>query len=143
MGTGSSNFEHFMKQREEAARAYVGGDAAPLGRIVARASMATFFGPMGGHVQGSHDVAARYEHDAALFAPEGQTDFEVFHAAAGGDVAYWTGIQHAVVRMQDGMEAKPMDLRVTEVFRRERDGWKLIHRHADTLVRSADEKPTG
>src|SRR5215217_4050696 len=42
--------------------------------------------------------------------------------------------QRAMVRLDGGAEAIPFDLRVTEVFRREGDEWKLVHRHADSLA---------
>ncbi len=128
------DFESFMERREEAARAYVRGDALPLDAITARHAPASFFGPMGGRVEGADEVSSRYRRDAGLFSPEGTTYFEVLHSASGEDVAYWTGIQRAAVRIGDSTEAMPMDLRVTEVFRREDGAWKLVHRHADTLV---------
>ena len=132
MANQADDFDRFMTQREEAARAYVRGEAAPLGALVARASPATFFGPGGGAQQGADDVAARYARDAAVFEAGGTTRFEVLHRAASDDVAYWTGFQHAVARMH-GKEV-PMKLRVTEVFRREDGAWKLVHRHADALA---------
>lgn len=31
-------------------------------------------------------------------------------------------------------ELAPVSLRVTTVFRRERDGWRIVHRHADPIT---------
>ncbi|HEX3529590.1 MAG TPA: DUF4440 domain-containing protein [Thermoanaerobaculia bacterium] len=140
MSNDLHDFEQFMKRRDEAARAYVRGDAAPLGRIVARDLPATFFGPMGGFRQGPEEVFSTYERDATSFEPGGDSSFEILHMAASGGVAYWVGFQRAMARMHGKTEAIPFNLRVTEVFRREGDDWKLVHRHADSLASEPEEK---
>jgi hypothetical protein len=127
------DFEQFMKRREDAARAFAGGDVAPLSRIVARASSATFFGPQGGYEQGPNHVYSIYERDAARFT-SGTTSFEILQMAANDSIAYWVGFQRAMTRMDGSAEPVPFNLRVTEVFRREGDEWKLVHRHADPLA---------
>jgi len=132
------DFQSFMKARQHAASAYVSGNAAPLARVVAHASPATFMGPGGGAVQGADEVWSRYEHDAQLFEPGSTSEFEILDMAAGDTVAYWTGYQKAQAHMKGKSEAIPMTLRVTEVFRLEGDSWKLVHRHADPL---AEAKP--
>ena len=134
------DFEQFMKRRDDAARAYVRGDATPLGRIVARGGDATFFAPRGGYVQGADDVSSTYEHDATAFAPGGDSSFEILQMAASDGLAYWVGFQRATAHMRGRTEAVPFNLRVTEVFRREGDEWKLIHRHADPLTSEAKEQ---
>ena len=126
------DFEQFMKRREYAARAFVRGDAAPLGRIVACVSPATFFGPQGSYEQGPDYVHSIYERDAARFA-YGDSSFEILHMAASDSIAYWAGFQRATARLDSSTEPSAFDLRVTEVFRREGGAWKMVHRHADSL----------
>jgi len=140
MSNDLHDFEQFMKRREEVARAYVRGDAAPLGRIVTHVSPATFFAPRGGYRQGADEVWSTYDHDAALFEPGGDSSFEILQMAASENVGYWVGLQRATARMHGSTEAIPMSLRVTEVFRREGDEWKLVHRHADPLASEPEEK---
>ena len=49
----------------------------------------------------------------------------------GADLAYL--VQTEIIRSQVGSqsEVSTQALRVTMVFRREADGWRIIHRHAD------------
>ena len=96
MKNGSHDFEQFMKQREEASRAFVNGDAGPLGRIVTHVSPATFFGPMGGYEQGAEEVASTHERGAAQFE-SGDTNFEILQMTASG-LAYCVDLQRANAR---------------------------------------------
>jgi ketosteroid isomerase-like protein len=134
MSDSSGDFNHFMTQRKAASDAYVNGDIAPLDTVSTHTSPATLFGPKGDVVQGADRVNAVNAKGASMFAPGSENTFDVMHQAADGNLAYWAGIQRSAVRMKGKEQAIPMDLRVTEVFRRESGEWKLIHRHADTLA---------
>lgn len=133
------DFKQFMQQRDEAARAYISGDATPLSRLAARRGDATFYAPRGGSVHGADQVWSTYERDVKSFAPGGESSFEILQMGASDGLAFWVGFQRATTHMQGHEGEVPFDLRVTEVFRREGSSWKLVHRHADTLV--SETKP--
>jgi len=125
-------FQHFMKQRKAASQAFVNGDVDPLINISTQVLPATIFGPKGDCVEGATSVNAANANGAKQFQSGGNSLFEVLQQAASDDIAYWAGIQRSTVKPQ-GKTAMPMDLRVTEIFRRENGAWKLVHRHADPL----------
>lgn len=123
--------EFLATTRPAAASAYVTGDAAPVTSMSTRRNPASFFGPSGGSVTGADAVIETNEAGAAMFEVAGETRLEVLHSGHDGDLAYWVGVQHATVHMAGRDEPVPMKLRITELFRYEDDGWKLVHRHAD------------
>src|SRR5690349_13283137 len=123
MSSDLYDFEQFMKQRDEAARAFVNGDAALLGDIVTRTSPATFFGPKGGYDQGADNVYAVYDRDAAHFTI-GNSTFEILHMAASDGLAYWVGFQRATAQFHGSTKTVQFNLRISEIFRREGNQWK-------------------
>ena len=126
----SGTFNKFLQRRDEIATAYVNGDGAPLDAIVTRVDSATFMSPGGDSVTGSTAVAQRYASDVTSFAKGSTSKLEMLQSAHG-HLGFWTGIQHAEVRLKGKDDIVPMTLRVTEIFRLEGSDWKLIHRHAD------------
>jgi NAD(P)H-dependent FMN reductase/ketosteroid isomerase-like protein len=128
----SEPFDDFLKKRAKIAEAYVNGEAAPLDQIVTQNDPATFFSPKGDQQQGAAAVATRYKTDAKSFSKPGCSRLEVLQSGTSGELAFWTGLQHAEARIGDKDKPVPMTLRITEVFRFEQGDWKLVHRHADT-----------
>jgi ketosteroid isomerase-like protein len=45
------------------------------------------------------------------------------------DAAYTLGTEHGEARIGD--ETVGIDWRVTNIYRREADGWKIVHHHTD------------
>jgi ketosteroid isomerase-like protein len=127
------DFDAFMRRRVQASDAYVAGDCGPLGAISADNPPATIFGPKGDCVAGPAAVNSANREGASHFGPGGENRFDVMHSAVDGDLAYWAGIQRSVVNVKGQPQPVPIDLRVTEIFRREDGAWKLVHRHADRL----------
>lgn len=122
-----------MKVRLDASTEFVDGIFKPLEKISVGKSPATIFPPSGICVQGANEVNAFNEKGAANFSPGAKNEFEVMHQRADENLAYWTGIQRSTVNIKGQDNPVVINLRVTEIFRRENGEWKLMHRHADKL----------
>ena len=50
------------------------------------------------------------------------------------DLGYVVQIERAQAKLGGADEISPISLRVTMIFRREDEGWKVVHRHADPIT---------
>jgi ketosteroid isomerase-like protein len=57
-------------------------------------------------------------------------DVELVAAGVSGDLAYTVGFEHSEYSF-DGGPVRTAVLRVTHVYRRESDQWRIVHRHGD------------
>lgn len=125
----ATDFDQFLtEKRRPAASAFVRGDASRVVELSAQQGQATFFDPSGGFTEGAEAIIDANQRSVAYFGPRGSTELDLKDHGESGDLAFWTGFQEAQMDMNGAIH--PMKLRVTEVFRRENDEWRLIHRHA-------------
>ncbi len=71
----------------------------------------------------------------ARSVPSGaDVDFEYLVKDVRGRLAYTVAIERANVLYTGHTERQQQVLRATMIFRLERGSWKIVHRHADTMV---------
>lgn len=61
-------------------------------------------------------------------------DFEEIGRRVSGDLGYTVHLERGQVRLADKEEPVPMALRATQIYQREGEAWKLVHRHADPIA---------
>jgi ketosteroid isomerase-like protein len=92
-------------------------------------------GAWGAYERGWAEVGPRYDWAAARFKPSGATvQVEVLSQVHSGDLAYTVAIERSTALVVGQEQPRPLQLRVTHVFRKEDGTWKLLHRHADPLI---------
>jgi ketosteroid isomerase-like protein len=130
-----SGFRAFLRRWEEAQSRFLNGDPALWKQHSSQGEDATIFGAFGGYEKGWKKVGPRYDWAASQYRPSGaKKQVEYLNVAVGGDLAYTVSIERDEVKVGGQSRPGPRALRVTQVFRREGDAWKLLHRHADPLM---------
>lgn len=125
-----------IARTEDAADAYVRGDVDAYLARIHHAPGYTLMNPLGGAPVAYENRAESVRASAGSFTG-GEARLEVAHAHRWGDTVVLAMIerQHAQV---GGLPDHDCSLRVTLVFRREGESWRLVHRHADPLVHPID-----
>ena len=97
---------------------------------------ASIFGGFGGLGEaGTATVHQRYLLAAGVFRPSGaEVDFRYLVKDVRGKLAYTVAIERAQVLYTGREGLQEHFLRSTMIFRLEKGEWKIVHRHADTMV---------
>ena len=128
------DFEEFVERYHRAVAAFIQGDSSPQERIWSRRDDATLANPLGPPARGWTEVLDALHRAVAQLRDGEVLAVERISGYSSGDLAYILEIEHERVRLGGSPEPADMSLRVTTVFRREEDGWKLLHRHADAIT---------
>lgn len=112
------------------------GDPEPYLSLWSREGPVSVFGAWGPCKTGWPDLERTYRWVASRFADAAMTT-QTEVAYAGTDLAYWVGYEVGDAAI-DGVR-QPVTIRVTHIYRRDGDAWKLVHRHGDFAP--ADQSP--
>lgn len=126
-----------LPQQIRAEIAIHNGDVTPRLSTWSQHDPVTLFGAGASFCSGWRAIPAVFDWVAASFASCGDYNFELLAADVGDDLAYTVGIERYRAMTASGTVFNT--LRVTHVYRREPDGWKIVHRHGDHMPAEAIE----
>ncbi len=129
-----SDLEQVVEQDHQALNALVTGDPEPKKKMFSRRDDVTLANPFGPPVRGRNQVAEALERAASQLRDGQPIAFERISDYAKADLAYIVEIERNRMRVGDADQIASVSLRVTTIFRREEDGWKIVHRHADPIT---------
>jgi ketosteroid isomerase-like protein len=122
------------RQSEQANSALMQGDLHGYRALVTITNDFTLMSPFGGTpTRGAEFTDERWTAVGRFFA-NGSLEQEVVQTYSSADMVVLAVIERAHVAV-GGLPPQDWALRVTLVYRRERGGWHLAHRHADPLAK--------
>ena len=142
MGTGNTpdDLDEVIERYHLALGAFMRGDHEPAKRLFSERDDVTLGNPFGPFARGSAQVVEAMARAAANYRDGDASDFDTLSKHVAGDLAYLVEVERLRSKVGSRDDLVPVDLRVTTIFRRETDGWRIVHRHADpiTTARPAD-----
>ena len=113
--------------------AFLKGDARPVSEHFSRRNDVTLANPLGPPRVGWAEVEKAIQAAAANFE-DGWAEFDDLSRYSTPELGYVVYLERAQVRLIGSEKMVPSTLRVTMIFRREGDAWKVAHRHADPIT---------
>jgi ketosteroid isomerase-like protein len=130
----ASDFDQAVEQSHLAWGEFVQGNPEPAKELFSHRDDVTIGNPFGPFNRGWKRVAETMERAASLYRDGEVTGFESMAKYATADLAYIVEVERYQVKVGGRVDAAPVALRVTSIFRREDGVWKITHRHADPIT---------
>lgn len=131
---GATEFDDLLVQARAALSAMVRGDPSGYKGIFSANEDITLGNPFGGVGRGRAAVYEQLERAGSYFRDGDVASIETIAKSVGQDLAYTVEIERVRSKVGGRDDLSDFAVRVTCVYRREAEGWKLLHRHADPRV---------
>ncbi len=119
----------------EANAALIRGDIRRYVALITHAEDYTLMAPFGGTPTRGFDLSDEHLDTLARYFRGGTAELELVQAYAATGMVVLVLIERQRLEV-GGLPEQEWSLRVTLVWRRHGDHWRLVHRHADPLVRN-------
>jgi ketosteroid isomerase-like protein len=116
--------EHFYSALNRMAK----GETGAMSEAWSHCISATALHPIGGRDVGWDQIGSSFDNVAGI-ASGGEIRLKDQLIRVVGDMAYEVGIEAGTLTL-GGIKA-PIEHRVTNIYRRELGGWKVVHHHTD------------
>jgi ketosteroid isomerase-like protein len=129
-----SDVDELLVRMDEAAKAYVRGDHRRYFELFDHGDDYSLMPPNGGSTRHGFDLTDEDIAEGGTFFESGEAWLDVEQTYVSGDLVVLVAVerQHGVV---GDLPDQDLSLRITMVFRRDGARWRVVHRHADGLVR--------
>jgi ketosteroid isomerase-like protein len=132
----TSDLDELRNRYHQSVAAFIRGDPEVQKPLWSRRDDVTLANPLGPPAKGFEGVCVVMDRAAKQISDGEDYTFDAISWVETADLAYEVAVEHNRSRLAGAGEKVPIDLRVTTVFRREDDGWKIVHRHADPITES-------
>lgn len=129
-----TKFDDAVEAFRKAQEAFTRGDPRPCLDCYSRRDDVTLANPLGPTQVGPTAVAETAAAAAAQLRDGSLLGYEEAARYATDDLGYVVAIERTEARLAGSETTSPIALRTTTIFRREDDGWKIVHRHADPIT---------
>ena len=127
-------FEEAVAASHAATDRIMRGDPSGYKDLYSQREDITLGNPFGGFGRGWDAVVEQLDRAASYYTDGRATDFESISEVATPELAYTVEIERVVTKVAGRDDEAEFGVRVTSVYRREEEGWRLVHRHADPRI---------
>lgn len=131
----SDEFDAVVEEYHRALDAFITGEPGPMKWLFSRRDDVTLANPFGPPRRGRSEVEETLERAASQLRDGRGLHFEQVSKYVTPELAYIVEFERVPeVKVGGSNEVSRVSLRVTTIFRREDDGWKVVHRQADPIT---------
>jgi ketosteroid isomerase-like protein len=129
-----SDLEKLRDRYYDSLGAFIQGDPEPQMSLWSHRDDVTLANPFGPPAKGWDRVRQVADLAASLLRDGEGLTFDTLSSYETADLAYDVHIQRCRAKFGGADDMVPIALRVTTIFRREDEGWRVVHRHADSIT---------
>lgn len=130
----TEDLDQLVERYHSALSEFMTGNPQPAVALFSQRDDITLANPFGPVARGPNQVKLAAERAAMNYTGGRAISFEAFAKCVTRELAYLVEVERYEVKVGGRDDLTAIALRVTSIFSREADGWKLLHRHADPIT---------